>query len=285
MVMKRAEKLKRLEKIIRGLGPTAIAFSGGADSSFLAAVAKRILGGNALLVTVVSPFQPRTEKDTACRRARQLGMPHILIRLNPLRIRGFAHNPPNRCYLCKKSIFSRIIRLARQRGFLVVCDGTNADDAADYRPGSKAAVELGIRSPLQEAELGKNDILAISRAMKLSSAGKPSMACLASRFPYGTIITRKALSAVDKAEEGLRNLGFREVRVRYHGDVARIEVARDEMWRMSRPEIRRQAAAAIHKAGFAYVALDLDGYRTGSMNDVLPDSVRLSGRRIRDSER
>jgi len=267
--MKRIQKLRMLEKIIRSLGPMAVAFSGGVDSAFLAAVAGRIWGSRTLLITVVSPIHPRSEIRSARVVARELGLPLVVMRLDALRIPGFALNPPNRCYLCKKAVFSKIIALARRRGFETVADGTNADDASDYRPGKKAADELGIASPLQQAGLGKEDIRALSRAMKLPTADKPSMACLASRFPYGGMITRKALRALDDAEEALRRLGFSQVRVRFHGEVARVEIPQQEMDRMVSPGIRRRASAALRKAGFSYASLDLDGYRTGSMNALI----------------
>jgi uncharacterized protein len=247
----------------------AIAFSGGVDSTFLAAVAAEVLGDRVLAVTALSPTYPQHEQAEAEDIARQLGIRQERVESNELDIAGFAENPPDRCFHCKNELFSVLGDVARRHGLSTVADGTNADDLHDHRPGRRAAALHGVRSPLLEAGLGKQEIRDLSKLMGLPTADKPALACLASRFPYGTRITEEKLAAVEQVERALRDLGFRQVRVRHHGDVARIEVAPDAIARLCGDELREAVLRAARAAGFLYVAADLEGYRTGSLNEVL----------------
>jgi len=261
-------KLGRLREIVAEMEGVLVAYSGGLDSTFLAHVAKDVLGEKALAVTATSETFPMFEREDAARFARDIGLRHETIETSELGIPGFAENPPDRCYHCKKELFGRLVALAAERGLASVIDGTNADDLGDYRPGRRALEELGVRSPLLEVGLGKAEIRLCSRRAGLPTSEKPSYACLASRFPYGERITSEGLAQVDAAEGALRGMGFARVRVRHHGSVARVEVDPAEI--ANAVEKREEIAEAVKRAGFRYVALDLDGYRTGSMNEVLP---------------
>jgi uncharacterized protein len=214
-------------------------------------------------------IHPAWETREAKEIAREIGVPLRVMRVEPLEEDAFAANPPERCYHCKSKIFARFLEIARSRGICWVLDGTNADDAGDFRPGMKALAELGIRSPLKEAGLTKSEIRRLSRFLGLPTAAKPALACLASRFPYGTRIDKGSLERVDKAEDLLRKLGFGQVRVRHHGTVARLEVEPSQIARLMKPRVREKISRGLKKFGYAYVALDLDGYRTGSLNETL----------------
>jgi uncharacterized protein len=262
------EKEQKLLAILQEIGSAVIAFSGGVDSTYLLAVARQALGDKALAVNALSPTYPAREHEEAKRLAASLGAELLEVESNELKIPGFAQNPRHRCYFCKLELFRLCRQAADERGYSFVLDGTNADDLDDYRPGRKAAEELGVRSPLLEAGLTKAEIRELSRARRLPTWDKPALACLSSRFPYGTAITKDRIAQVAAAEEALLSLGFRQFRVRYHGEVARIELQPGELDRMLDPELRRQVHEQVKAAGFTYVALDLLGYRTGSMNEA-----------------
>jgi pyridinium-3,5-biscarboxylic acid mononucleotide sulfurtransferase len=265
------DKLEHLEKIISREASAVVAFSGGADSTFLAWACKRALGDNVLLVTARSSTYPESELDGAKQSAALLGMKQRIILSEETDIPGFSDNPPYRCYYCKKGLFSKISDIARAENYAVVFDGSNKDDLNDYRPGRKALEELSVRSPLCEAGMTKEEIRGFSRQAGLPTAQKPSFACLASRFPYGEPITKEKLDRVGKAEQVLRLMGFTQFRVRSHGDVARIEFVESEMdkgW-----SERHVIEDALKQAGYVYVAIDARGYRTGAMNEALRKHV------------
>ena len=264
-----AEKYKALKEKLLAFGSVAVAFSGGVDSTFLLAAAKEALGKNAIAITIRSGFVPAAEVEEATKFARELGFYHELIDVNELAIEGVADNPPDRCYLCKKALFTSLRARAGELGVSVVVDGSNLDDVGDYRPGLRALAELDVKSPLREAYLNKEEIRALSRAMKLPTWDKPSFACLASRIPYGEKITKEKLLWVEKAEVFLTAQGFRQLRVRCHGNLARIEVPEEEFAKLADLEMRKKVEEAFKKIGFAYTAIDIKGYRTGSLNEVL----------------
>ncbi len=261
------EKLESLKEILRSLESVVIAYSGGVDSTFLSKVAFDVLGGNALAVTVTSEIHPRWELEEAVEIARKIGIRHEKIVAEPLDIPEFSGNPADRCYYCKRELLIKLKEMARERGFRHVIEGSNFDDMDDYRPGMRALAEIGARSPLKEAKLTKADIRELSRRFGLPTWDKPSLACLASRFPYGSKITREKLRVVNEAEVFLRDLGIRQLRVRDHDQMARIEVPEEDMGILL--QNRKQIVAKLKELGYNYVTVDLQGYRTGSMNEVL----------------
>jgi uncharacterized protein len=263
------EKLKDLTRNIKEMGSLLIAYSGGVDSTFLLKVAKDTLGERVIAVTARSPTYPSREYKQAREMAKKLGVKHLTINSEELSIPEFFSNPPNRCYYCKKELFSKLKEIALREGTDYIADGSNLDDLKDFRPGTKAAEELGIRSPLKEAGLTKEDIRNLSRDLRLPTWDKPSFACLASRFPYGDKITPKALKMVNEAEEYLHSLGFKQVRVRHHRNLARIEVSQEEIEQFLSDDPRKRIAKMLKEIGYTYVTLDLEGYRSGSMNEVL----------------
>lgn len=263
-------KLSQLETIIRRLKNVLIAFSGGVDSYFLLKVSTQTLGPDRVVAaTASSELVLPTELDEACQLAAGLAVEHVIISTRELDYERFAANPPDRCYHCKIHRYSELIELARSRGIPWVADGTNFSDLADYRPGLKAVRELDIRTPLAEASLTKDDIRFLSKSFGLPTWNKPAEPCLATRIPYGVRITRDVLGTVRSAEEVLRQLGFAEFRVRHHLETARIELPKPQFARMLDTRIAEQVVARIKQLGYKYVALDLEGYRSGSLNELL----------------
>jgi len=262
-------KMRELRKIILEMQSMLVAYSGGVDSTFLLKIVKDVLSDNVVAVTAQSLVYPAGELKEAQELAKTIGVEHIVIESNELDIPEFAQNTPDRCYYCRKVLFSKFNEIARQRGLKHVVDGCNLDDTADYRPGIRAARETGVRSPLKEAKLTKEDIRKFSKQVGLSTWNKPSIACLASRFPYGDRITSEALAMVAEAEDYLYTLGFGQLRVRHHGTVSRIEVPAEDMTAFLNNRLRTQIVDHLKAIGYTYVALDLQGYRTGSMNETL----------------
>ncbi len=262
-------KYQRLKALLSETGGMVVAYSGGVDSTLLLRVAVEVLGERALAVTASSQTYPAQEVAEALCLAGELGARLREIHTEELAHEEFASNPPERCFYCKQELFGKLVEMAREEGLPAVADGSNVDDTGDYRPGMRAAAELGIRSPLREAGFTKADVRELSKELGLPTWDKPSFACLASRFPYGERITPENLGRVGAAEQVLRELGFRQVRVRHHGDSARIEVGPEDLGRAIEPEHRERIVSELTKLGYLYVTLDLEGYRTGSMNKPL----------------
>ncbi len=262
------EKSDQLNRYLAQFDSLAIAFSGGVDSAFLLKAAHDVLGSRVLAVTVHAPVFPSREADEARAFCDTYGIRQIVCTVDPFTIEGFARNPRNRCYLCKHAMMRAILAAAEQQHIDCVAEGSNMDDQGDYRPGRQAVAELGICSPLLEARLSKAEIRELSKQMGLATWEKPSYACLASRFVYGEPITEERLAMVEQAEQLLLQLGFHQMRVRIHGKLARIEVMPQEFERLMQEEVRQQVIARFRSYGFSYVAMDLAGYRTGSMNEV-----------------
>ena len=263
-------KVTQLRESVKEMERVVVCFSGGVDSSFLLAEAVNVLGDNTLALTAVSPSLATEEGEDARRLAAELGAKHLLVETHEVDDPRYAANPTNRCYFCKTEVYGKAIEHARRLGFAHVLDGFNVDDRDDLRPGRKAARELGVRSPLDELGFTKADIREAARRINLPVWDKPALACLSSRFPYGTEITPERLTQVAHCERVLRRLGFRVYRVRYHDNVARIEVTPEEIPRLLEAGIREEITREFREAGFGYVTVDLEGYRTGSLNETRP---------------
>lgn len=263
------EKYQKLQQNLRDLGSVVVAFSSGVDSTFLLKVAHDVLGDKAIAVTASSCSFPEREQKEAIKFCEENGIKHIICKSEELDIEGFRQNPTNRCYLCKHELFEKIWSLAKENNIENVVEGSNTDDDGDYRPGLQAVKELGVKSPLREAELSKAEIRELSKQLGLPTWDKQSFACLSSRFVYGETIDETKLGMVDKAEQLLLDLGFHQVRVRIHGMLARIEVSPEELAKLIDPAVREQITKNLKEFGFTYVTMDLLGYRTGSMNEIL----------------
>jgi pyridinium-3,5-biscarboxylic acid mononucleotide sulfurtransferase len=263
------EKWGRLRSLVREMEQVVIAYSGGVDSSVLLRAASEVLGPNLIAVTAVSETYPPTELEPARRFAASLGVRHRILATDELLRDEFSRNAPDRCYHCKQELYGKLRQIADAEGITFILDGSNIDDLRDYRPGRKAAAELSVRSPLAEAGLAKHEVRDLARRMDLPMWNKPSLACLSSRIPYGTSITRELLKNIQAAEDVIRGLGVRQVRVRHHGDTARIEVEQEDLVRLAAGDVRRRIVDAFRELGYVYICLDLEGYRTGSMNAVL----------------
>ena len=262
-------KQDTLRNILQALDSVAVAFSGGVDSTLLLKTAHNLLGNRVCAFTVRSGLTPKRELNEAVQFVQKEGIEQIVVDVDERNIAGFSQNPPNRCYLCKIVIFSQMQRIAEERGIQHIVEGSNADDILDYRPGMRAIKELGIRSPLQEAALTKQEIRQLSKEMGLPTWNKPSLACYATRFPYGEAITRERLSMIDAAEQYLHEAELGQVRVRFHGGLARIETDEAGLNRLLSERLRKEIDCRFKEIGFQYVSVDLKGYRTGSMNETL----------------
>lgn len=263
------DKERKLEELLKGMAPVIVAFSGGVDSSYLAWKAHQILGTQALAVTAESPSVPSQQRRMAAQIVNQFGLNHKIVHTRELERAEYSANPSNRCYYCKDELFAVLRAIAAECGSATILDGLNADDLGDFRPGRKAGEEHHVRSPLLEAGLNKNEIRELSRRAGLPTADMPASACLSSRFPYGVPITEEMLEIVDQGEESLRAMGFRIFRVRHHDRMVRLEFGPEELKKALHPEMASLLASTFKALGYNYVTLDLEGYRTGSANEVL----------------
>jgi len=267
------EKLNNLRKILSEMGSILIAYSGGVDSTFLLKVAREELGDRVTAVTVKSEIHHLSEITDAKMTVQKFKVKHLFMDIDILSNKEFINNPPERCYICKKEIFSRISEMAKELNLRFVADGSNHDDLNDYRPGMKAIRELKIRSPLQEALLTKDDIRLLSKEMNLPTWNKPSNSCLATRIPYGDEVTLEKLKRIEKAEGFIRNLGFEQLRVRYYNKLAKIEIEEKDLLLLMEKDLREKIISRLKQLGFVYITLDLQGYRTGSMNEELNEKA------------
>ncbi len=265
------QKLADLQAYLRSLGTVAVAFSGGVDSSLLLKVAHDTLGDGAFAITAETHTMPSEDKPATEEFCRREGIRQYILTYDELQIPGFAQNPTNRCYLCKTALFEHMAAIANEHGAAALVEGSNLDDEGDYRPGLRAVAEQGVKSPLRHAGLHKQDIRDLSRELGLPTWDKPAAACLSSRFPYWHQITEQKLRMVDEAENYLRSLGVGQVRVRIHDDLARIEVSQGDIDLLARADVRAQVDQRLRELGFAYVTLDLAGFRSGSMNETLSE--------------
>jgi uncharacterized protein len=267
------EKFERLKSILRPMPSAMVAFSGGVDSTFLLKVAHDVLADRVTALTTTSPTMPHNDRENALEMARRIGVGHhLVIESNELEVPGYAANPLNRCYLCKHNLFTVCEAKAAELGIEQILDGLNLDDLRDYRPGIKAAGELRVRHPLVEVELTKDEIRELSRRLSLPTWDRPASPCLSSRFPYGTQITLDGLQKVEAGEKLLHEMGFRVARVRYHGEIARLEVEQGEIARLLDPPVRERVESELRRIGFRFVTVDLRGFRSGSLNEGIAPS-------------